>query len=130
MKKFFSAILLAAILSLPGIVAYAAPLVECGGAGQRLCGICDLFNLINNIILYVLMVFVPLGAGLVIAIAGIKMLIDRENAEVWDKSKEIILMTVIGLVLIYGAYAIVITMFSAMGYTGGNPLKFDNVNCP
>jgi hypothetical protein len=108
----------------------AQGLVKCGGAGQKACGICDLFNLVNNIILNVLMVFIPLVAGLVIAIAGIKMLIDRDDAEVWEKSKEIILMTIIGLVLIYGAYAIIITMFSAMGYTGGNPLKFDNVNCP
>ena len=128
MKKVLAAIFASALL-FTGAIAQAAPLVQCGGADDP-CKICDLFNLINNIILYVLMVFVPIGAGLVITIAGIKMLIDRENAEAWEKSKEIILMTVIGLVLIYGAYAIVNAMFAAMGYTGGNPLKFDNVNCP
>jgi len=128
MKNIIAAISLL-LISLPGSVVRAAGLVQCGGVGDP-CKICDLFNLINNIILNVLMVFVPIMAGLVISIAGIKMFIDREDAEAWEKSKEIILMTIIGLVLVYGAYAIVITMFSAMGYTGGNPLKFDNVNCP
>jgi hypothetical protein len=132
MKKIFTAILAALIVFAAPIVASAQILPACGGSGQPACKICHLFILIDNIIQYVVVVFVPIVAGLVIAIAGIKMLIDRENAEVWEKSKEIILMVVIGLVLIFGAYAIVNAMFAAAGYGSANPLNFDTVytaNC-
>ena len=86
--------------------------------------------LVNNVIKVVIIGLVPVAAGLVIAIAGIKMMLDRENAEVFEESKKIILMVIIGLLLIYGAYALVNTMFAAMGYANPNPLRFDNVNCP
>lgn len=104
-------------------------LPSCGGPDNP-CKICHLFLLINNIIKVVIMGLVPVAAGLVIAIAGIRMMLDRENAEVFEESKHILLMVIIGLVLIYGAYALVNTMFAAMGYANPNPLRFDNVNCP
>ncbi|MCU0652637.1 MAG: TrbC/VirB2 family protein [Candidatus Pacebacteria bacterium] len=129
MKKIIAAIATAATL-LAAQTASAQILPACGGQGQPACKICHLFILIDKIIQVVIVGFVPVIAGLVIAIAGIKMLIDRENAEVWEKSKEIILMVVIGLVLIYGAYAIVQAMFIAAGYPGNfNPLDFSTVDC-
>jgi hypothetical protein len=134
MKKIFT-IILASIVLFIAPIANAQLLPACGGfdatgTPQPACKICHLFLLIDNIIKLVIVVFVPVIAGLVIAIAGIKMLIDRENAEVWEDSKNIILMTVIGLVLVYGAYVIVQALFVAAGYPiNYNPLKFDSVNC-
>lgn len=128
MKKFFVATSIIA-LSLSGAVAQAAGLVNCGSAGEPACRICDIFNLINNLIKYVLVIFVPLGATLIVAISGIKMLINRDNAEVWEQSKQIILTTIVGLVLIYGAYAVVNTLFASMGVTSFNPLEFNNIDC-
>jgi len=92
--------------------ARAGILPDCGGPKQDPCTICNLFELINNII------------------AGFKMLTNQNNAEVWAESKKIILMVIIGLVLIYGSFAIVTAVFQGMGYVGDNPLQFNNVNCP
>jgi len=110
--------------------ARAGILPDCGGPKQDPCTICNLFELINNIITGVIIALVPAAAGLVIAIAGFKMLTNQNNAEVWAESKKIILMVIIGLVLIYGSFAIVTAVFQGMGYVGDNPLQFNNVNCP
>lgn len=72
---------------------------------------------------------VPAGAGLIIAIAGFKMLINQNNAEVMNESKKIILMVIIGLVLIYGSFAIVTAVMQGMGYVNDNPLQFNSLNC-
>jgi hypothetical protein len=108
----------------------AGLLPDCGGPGQGACTICHLFELINNIITGVIIALVPAAAGLVIAIAGFKMLINQNNAEVMAEAKKIILMVIIGLLLIYGSFAIVTAIFKGMGYVGDNPLQFNNVNCP
>jgi len=73
---------------------------------------------------------VPAAAGLVIAIAGFKFLVNQDNADVMEESKKIIFMVIIGLLLIYGSYAIVGAIFSGMGYYDSiNPLEFNNLSC-
>jgi hypothetical protein len=104
--------------------------VDANGVAQPACTICNLFELIDNLITGVILVLVPVAAGLVIAIAGFKMLINQNNSEILAESKKIILMVIIGLALIYGSYAIVNFAFSAAGYTEPNPLEFNKVNCP
>jgi len=133
MKKRLTILAVSAVLSLsffnPVFAEQKQLLPACGGAGQDPCTICNLFELINNIILVVIVGLVPVAAGLVIAIAGFKMLINQNNAEVLEESKKIILMVIIGLVLIYGSFALVNAAFQGMGYIGGNPLEFNNVEC-
>jgi len=105
-------------------------LPACGGAGQPACTICNLFELIDNIVRTVIIGLVPAAAGLVIAIAGFKFLVNQDNADVMEESKKIIFMVIIGLLLIYGSYAIVGAVFSGMGYYDSmNPLEFNNLSC-
>ncbi|GEM_PF-861873 len=104
--------------------------VNADGTKQSACTICNLFQLIDNIVKVVIVGLVPAAAGLMIAIAGFKMLINQNNAEVMGESKKIILMVIIGLLLIYGSYAIVGAVFSGMGYYNNiNPLQFNNLIC-
>ena len=116
-------------VSLFGIAQADGILPDCGGQGQGACTICNLFELINNIILIVIVRLVPTAAGLVIAIAGFKMLINQNNAEVMAESKKIILMVIIGLLLIYGSFAIVTAAMTGMGYINSNPLQFNSLSC-
>jgi hypothetical protein len=130
MKKILSISILISSLLVPTIIFAADQLmVACGGNGQRACGICDLFQLINNIIKVVIIGLVPIIAALMIVIAGFKMVINQNNSDVLSESKKIILTTIIGVVLIYASYAIVNSIFAAMGYAGGNPLEFNNIKC-
>ena len=135
MKKKLTTIILGTLLtfSLFGQALARDPeqlLPACGGAGQPQCGICHLFELIDNIIILVIVGIVPVAAGLVIAIAGFKMLINQNNSEVLAESKKIILMVIIGLALIYGSFAIITTGLKGAGYIADNPLDFNSVNCP
>lgn len=122
-KQILSSIVTLGLL-LAGSSAQAAGLLpDCGGPGQSACTICNLFDLINNIIRLVIAVFVPIVAGLVTAIAGFMMIINRDKADSFNKAKEILLMTILGVVLIYGAYGLIYTIFGAMGYVK-DPLSF------
>ncbi len=119
-------------------IAQAQPnqiLPKCGGTNadgskQPACKICHLFELVDNIVRFGIVYLIPTIAGLVIAVAGFKMLINQSNVEVMGESKKIILTVIIGLLLIYGSYAIVGAVFTGMGYYDSmNPLQFDNVIC-
>jgi len=132
--KSVAAIFAAVLL---GLLSFSAALAQqegilpaCGGAEQPACTICNLFQLIDNLVRIVIVGLVPAGAGLVIAIAGFKFLVNQDNADVMEKSKKIIFMVIIGLLLIYGSYAIVGAIFSGMGYYDSmNPLEFNNLSC-
>lgn len=129
------AAIFAAVLS--GILFFSTAFAEqepilpaCGGTGQPACTICNLFQLIDNLVRIVIVRLVPAAAGLVIAIAGFKFLVNQDNADVMEESKKIIFMVIIGLLLIYGSYAIVGAIFSGMGYYDSiNPLEFNNLSC-
>ncbi len=129
------AAIFAAVLS--GLLFFSTAFAEqepilpaCGGAEQPACTICNLFQLIDNLVRIVIVRLVPAAAGLVIAVAGFKFLVNQDNADVMEESKKIIFMVIIGLLLIYGSYAIVGAIFSGMGYYDSmNPLEFNNLSC-
>ncbi len=126
----FAAVLPGLLLSSTAFAQQEGILPACGGAGQPACTICNLFQLIDNLVRIVIVGLVPAIAGLIIAIAGFKFLVNQDNADVMEKSKKIILMVIIGLLLIYGSYAIVGAIFSGMGYYDSmNPLEFNNLSC-
>lgn len=131
MKKIIAIFIIVLIgVASSSFIQAAGILPDCGGPGEEACTICNLFQLIDNIVRIVIVGLVPAAAGLVIAIAGFKMLINQNNAEVMGESKKIILMVIIGLLLIYGSYAIVGAVFSGMGYYNNiNPLQFNNLIC-
>ncbi len=130
MKKI-AAIFITVLMGTPfwAVAQSGSILPPCGGAGQDACKICNLFELIDNIIKFVIIDLIPVIAGLVIAVAGFKMLINQNNAEVMAESKKIILMVIIGLLLIYGSFAIVTAVMDGMGYIDGNPLEFNSLDC-
>ena len=81
------AAIFAAVLS--GLLFFSTAFAEqepilpaCGGAEQPACTICNLFQLIDNLVRIVIVGLVPAAAGLVIAIAGFKFLVNQDNADV------------------------------------------------
>ena len=100
---------------LSGSLAHADGLINCTGPDGQ-CELCDLFNLINNIVAMVIKVIVPSVAALLIAYAGFKMLMNQGNSEVTNQVKQIIFGTVIGIVVVYTSYALVGLMLNSMGY--------------
>lgn len=116
MKKTQLVIFFALAALLAGFTVQAQKLgIDCGGPGQNPCGICNLFDLVYNIINIVIKVIVPLIAVLVIVIAGGKMMLNMQNSEIVNQTRGIMLAVVIGLVLVYGGYALVGTILTGMG---------------
>ena len=93
-------------------------LVPCGNPGQDPCTIGDFFTmlaLIFNFIVY--FIATPL-AILMLTIGGIMILISAGNPTLAGKGREALKWSVIGLVLVFGAWVIVNFILTALGYEG------------
>jgi len=118
MKKITIAAILMTASLFPAIA--SAALINCGGldmAGnpQRECGICDVFRLVNTGVDLVIKIFIPLAATLFIVYAGFKMIMNQGNSEVVKQTRDMLLATAIGLVVVFASYAIVGMILTSMG---------------
>ena len=104
------------IVSLLSIIpaAQAAGLVPCNGPD---CTVCHVFKLVVNITEFLFkQVALPL-AGLMFLVGGIIMMLSAGSEARYKKGKDILINTLIGLVIVLAAFAIVNTliMFFADG---------------
>lgn len=110
------------ILILIPIFANAANIVPCGGwnydsngnrtTKQDPCGFDDLLKLVNNIINWIILISVPVAAG-VFAWAGLKYM-TTSVVEQKSEAKTMITKTLIGFVAILSAWIIVTTITNAL----------------
>ncbi|OGZ22032.1 MAG: hypothetical protein A2W55_00185 [Candidatus Nealsonbacteria bacterium RIFCSPHIGHO2_02_38_10] len=122
MKRVFLIFLLSFFLiSLAGFV-FAEEnkgLVPCGNPGQKLCTICDFFVLASNIINFILFTIVPPLAILLLSVGGFMYMIaymaPGQGPGLITRAKSVLVSTLIGLVIIYGAFIIVGTFLSLIG---------------
>jgi uncharacterized membrane protein len=134
MKKIV--ILFALLLSLfvAAPVAMAAPpvthFVSCGGAGQPDCDLCELIHMSMRILNFFIKWLIPLVAAMLIAFGGFRMVINQGNSDVAEQAKAIITAAVVGLVIIYGGWAMVDLFLSRINYNSANPgVKWYNLPC-
>ena len=116
------------LLSLVPLTADAG-IVQCGiandqGVIENYCDFCDIFQLINNIVIFLLVpspsvnngaAVVPLVATLLILIGGFYILIAAGRPESQKKGKDIITAVVIGLLVVYTAWVVVMSILSSLG---------------
>jgi len=77
------------------------------------CGYQDLLKLVNNIINWIIMISVPVAAG-VFAWAGFVLMTSRDNAGKRSEAKEMIQKVFIGFVIILSAWIIVNTITNTL----------------
>lgn len=118
------------VLIFSPLSSYAAPwegLVKCGkGAVDattgKVIGECDfnaLMDLINRLINFIIVYLAVPIAALSFAYAGFSMLaLGGESAGGMEKAKNVFTNTVIGLLLVAGAWLIIHTLLSILGYDG------------
>ena len=129
MKKLLPIILIV-FLFLP-LVAGAQGLVPCGGDGQPACQLCHGFQLINNILNWVLFVIIPIIAPIFIVIGGIYLLIARGNPEMFNKGKSVLTATIVGLIIVYTAYVLLSTVLTFLGVAEWTGLgTWWQIDCP
>mgnify|MGYP001592738010 CR=1 FL=1 len=113
LKSLICSLFLASLLfAVPA--AQAAGLVPCNGPD---CRPCDLFKLVINITEFLFkQIALPL-AGLMFLVGGIMMISAGGVESRYKKGKEILVNTLIGLVIVLAAFAIVNTLI--MFFAGG-----------
>lgn len=108
MKRLIKNILVFFLLMFPVLFVFADPIIPC----TNNCGYGDLLKLVNNIINWIIMVSVPIAAG-VFAWAGFKFMttgvVDERTA-----AKNMIQKVLIGFVFILAAWIIVGTIIKAL----------------
>ena len=131
MQKIFLLFLLFALL-LPSF-SFAAGLVPCGpGTGKDYCTLCDFFVMIGNIYEFIIKTIVPSIAALMIAVSGfyyITAFFGEGGAGSVTKGGSILKATIIGLLIAYGSWLIVHTVFFVLGVNPQFLGQWNNINC-
>ena len=120
-KLFFGSILFFLFLSFTP--ALAASLVTCGNEGQAACTFNDFIDMIDRVIQFVMTSIVPPIAVVTIVIAAVNLMTSSGDPGKLEQAKKTIIWIIFGLVVIYGAWAIVKGFIIALG-GGGDALKF------
>ena len=101
-----------------------AGIVQCGITPDDPCEFCDIFKLINNIIIFFLVpslsvnngvAVVPLIATLLILVGGFYILIAAGRPNLQTQGKTIITAVVIGLLVVYIAWVVVSSILTFLG---------------
>ena len=110
------------------------PLVPCGRSDQcdtscRECKFCDLFKLVQNIILFAVFEVVPPIAVFFIALGGLLILLSAGNEQRRSQGKAVLKTTLIGIVVIFTSWIIINTVIKTfatnlVGGSGGTWYSF------
>lgn len=91
-------------------------LVPCGGPGDA-CEICDLYTLANNLINFALFSLATPILVLALLIGGLYWLTSGGSEERITKGKDILKYAAIGFLIAFGAWVIINTLLSTLGYS-------------
>jgi len=131
-KIFLILILIPFFISSVPIKAQGAGIVPCGGEGEPACQLCHIFVMFDSIIKFVLFKLVPPLAVFMIVIGGIMFIFAAGSPGTLEKAKKVLTATVIGLVIIFGAWIIINTFFMIIGVSDWTGLKegWFQIPCP
>jgi TrbC/VIRB2 family. len=127
-KKF-----LVILISIP-LVLSAEGLIPCKGTREDPCTACDLLVLFKNVVDFLLFTIIPLLAAIIIAWGAFRALLGMAQGKVeeWKKGKDVLIAVIIGIFIIYSAYALVSLFFNMIGVTsfgGWSPRNWMQINC-
>ena len=100
------------IFLIPIFISAQSPLVPCTGPD---CKLCHLFVMFNNIVGFVLYTIVPPIAVLMLVAGGILFYFSVGDPKKTETAKSLISSTIMGVLIIYFAWSIVILVFTALG---------------
>jgi hypothetical protein len=100
-------------------------IVPCKGTDTDPCSLCKMFQLVNNIIMFVMTCLAPIVATLMIAIGGLYLLTSRGDPGAYTKAKDRIQASVAGLVIMFVAWIFLNTFFTYIGVQGWTGLRDD-----
>jgi hypothetical protein len=89
------------------------------------CQLCDLFQIVNNLINWVLLVIIPIVAPIFLVIGGIYLLIARGDPGMFTRGKDILQAAIVGLIIIYTAWVLLSTVLTFLGISSWTGLSDD-----
>ncbi len=98
-------------LIFPASVMAQNGLVPCEGPD---CELCDLFTLFANLVEFALITLVPPVAAILFMYGGVMFFFNMGDPSKVEKGKKIIISTLIGIVIVYGAHCRVSMFLSAL----------------
>jgi len=106
-------------------------LVPCGTPDCP-CQLCHLFELLDNILRFVMFEVVPVLAGLMLVIGGIWFYFSGASEEQKRRAKAIVTSSVIGIVIILTAWLVVNTILVQTGLVDSDSwgAPWHEINCP
>lgn len=129
-KKIISTLLLLAILILPSFA--SAAIVNCGGPGQKACDYCDLLDMGQSILDFIVKYVLFTGGIIFIMWGGLEMVMSGGDAKKYQAGVTRIKATLIGILIAFGAWFIVNTVLNALAVdeTGQSMnIVWDKINC-
>jgi hypothetical protein len=101
------------------------PIVQCGNAGEHCCDFTEFAIMINRIINWFISISVSVAA-ITFSIAGANMLLHPDNAGEREKAKSMFIKTIIGMLIVLGAWLIIHTIITSLVSSSTNALRFLN----
>lgn len=111
-------------IDVPGL-----PLVPCGRSGQNLCTKCDLFQLLKNIIDFIVGALMPALGILLFVWAGFLILLGGASPDLVARGKTIFRDTFFGIMIMLGAWMITNTLILSVGATYNNAENWWQFTC-
>jgi len=94
------------------------PIIPCGKTGQPSCDFNGFLSLVNNVIGFILQGLVIPIAAVMFFYAGFELVTSGGSTEKRGKAKNVFTNAIIGLVIAAGAWLIVRTILSILGFDG------------
>lgn len=113
-KKLFL-IVLSVFLLIPTF-SYAiceGDIIPCGG-DKPICEFCHVFELANNIIVYLMTCLAPIVSGVMLILGGFYFMIAGVDPSKMNKAKEVVTAAIVGLIVIFVSWVILNTFLSSM----------------
>ena len=128
-KSYF---VLATLLLVAPVIAFAAGLVPCGGTNEPVCQGCHFLVLIDNIFDWLVTILSVVFAIMIVS-AGIKMVVSGGNPEAKTTAKKRVINAIIGFIIVLSAWLLVDFGLKALlddGSTGGPALgPWNSIQC-
>lgn len=115
-KNFLKIVLVAGIVSMPAL-SLAAGIVPCGNDNPRECNWDAVINFANNMLTYLIGLGVLLAA-IIIAWAGIQILLAQGNPGKISDAKKMMWNVVVGLTIMILAFTIIKVILTTLGVSG------------
>jgi hypothetical protein len=111
-KSLIALLLFTSLVPIQAFAGCEGPIVPCSGDE---CNLCHIFELLSNVLVFVLTCLVPIAATIMLVWGGFTFLAVGADPDKIKEARRIVGAAVIGLVIIFVAWAFLNTFLTSIG---------------